>query len=49
MVIKFTPIGTVYTAARKLPRHWSVSHVEGTLEILPEYTEGLSDIRAGQR
>jgi len=38
MNIKFIPIGTVHTAARNLPRHWSVSHVEGTLEILPEYT-----------
>jgi len=49
MIIKFIPIGTVHTAARNLPRHWSVSHVEGTLEILPEYTEGLSDISTGQR
>jgi tRNA (adenine37-N6)-methyltransferase len=49
MVINFTPIGTVHTSERKLPRHWSVSHVEGTLEILSEYTEGLSDIKTGQR
>jgi tRNA (Thr-GGU) A37 N-methylase len=49
MVITFFPIGTVQTDERKLPRHWSVSDVEGTLEILPQYTEGLSDIRAGQR
>jgi len=49
MFIKFTPIGTVHTTARNLPRHWSVSDVEGTLEILPEYNEGLSDISAGQR
>ena len=49
MIIKFIPIGTVHTAARNLPRHWTVSHVEGTLEILPEYTAGLSDISAGQR
>ena len=49
MVINFTPIGTVRTDERKLPRHWSVSEVEGTLEIQSEYTEGLSDIRAGQR
>jgi tRNA-Thr(GGU) m(6)t(6)A37 methyltransferase TsaA len=49
MAINFTPIGTVHTAARNLPRHWSVSNVEGTLEVLPEYTEGLSDINAGRR
>ena len=49
MVITFFPIGTVHTDERKLPRHWSVSDVEDTLEILHQYTEGLSDIRAGQR
>jgi tRNA-Thr(GGU) m(6)t(6)A37 methyltransferase TsaA len=49
MVINFTSIGTVHTAERKLPRHWTVSDVEGTLEILSEYTEGLSDIGVGQR
>jgi tRNA-Thr(GGU) m(6)t(6)A37 methyltransferase TsaA len=49
MVINFTSIGTVHTAERKLPRHWTVSDVEGTLEILSEYTEGLSDISVGQR
>ncbi|MGD8449253.1 MAG: tRNA (N6-threonylcarbamoyladenosine(37)-N6)-methyltransferase TrmO [Desulfobacterales bacterium] len=49
MVINFTSIGTVHTDERKLPRHWTVSDVEGTLEILSEYTEGLSDIRVGQR
>ena len=49
MNIKFIHIGTVHTTARNLPRHWTVSDVEGTLEILPEYTEGLSDIIDGQR
>ncbi|MGD9383146.1 MAG: tRNA (N6-threonylcarbamoyladenosine(37)-N6)-methyltransferase TrmO [Desulfobacterales bacterium] len=49
MVINFTSIGTVHTTARNLPRHWSVSDVEGTLKILPEYTAGLSDINSGQR
>ncbi|MBW1942181.1 MAG: SAM-dependent methyltransferase [Deltaproteobacteria bacterium] len=44
MLINFTPIGTVHTTARNLPRHWSVSDAEGTLEILPEYNEGISDI-----
>jgi len=49
MLINFTPIGTVHTAVRNLPRHWSVSDAEGTLEILHEYNEGISDISAGQR
>ncbi len=33
---------------QELPRHWSVSDVEGTLVIGEEYPEGLRDIRAGQ-
>jgi hypothetical protein len=33
----------------ELPRHWSVSDVEGTLVIDEEYSEGLRDIEAGQR
>ena len=47
--VSFSPIGTVRTAARDLPRHWSLSDVEGTLELLPRYARGLSDISAGQR
>ena len=48
MGIEFKPIGYVHTDAGELPRHWSVSDVEGVLEILPEYEKGLSDIQAGQ-
>ncbi len=43
------PIGFVQTDAEKIPRHWSVSDVEGTLVIDEEYLHGLKDIRAGQR
>ncbi len=49
MSIEFRPIGFVRTEAQELPRHWSVSDVEGTLVIGEEYSEGLRDIRAGQR
>ena len=49
MSIEFRPIGFVRTDAQELPRHWSVSEVEGTLVIDEEYSEGLRDIRAGQR
>ena len=49
MTITFTPIGTVRTDADTLPRHWSVSDVEGILEIRPEYHDGLADIRTGQK
>ena len=49
MSIELRPIGFVRTDARELPRHWSVSDVEGTLVIGEEYSEGLRGIRAGQR
>ena len=49
MSIELRPIGFVRTNAQELPRHWSVSDVEGTLVIDEEYSEGLRDIRASQR
>jgi tRNA-Thr(GGU) m(6)t(6)A37 methyltransferase TsaA len=49
MNIELRTIGFVRTNAAELPRHWSVSDVEGTLVIDEEYSEGLRDIRAGQR
>jgi tRNA-Thr(GGU) m(6)t(6)A37 methyltransferase TsaA len=49
MRIELRTIGFVRTDAEKLPRHWSVSEVEGTLVIDEEYAEGLRDIEPGQR
>lgn len=49
MSIELRPIGVVRTDAKEVPRHWSVSDVEGTLVINAEYLEGLNDIEAGQR
>ncbi|MFO7803864.1 MAG: tRNA (N6-threonylcarbamoyladenosine(37)-N6)-methyltransferase TrmO [Desulfovermiculus sp.] len=49
MSITMTPIGTVRTQETTLPRHWSLSDVQGTLEVDPEYSEGLKDIQPGQR
>ena len=49
MSIELRPIGFVHTDAEELPRHWSVSEVEGTLVIDEEYSEGLRDVRPGQR
>jgi tRNA-Thr(GGU) m(6)t(6)A37 methyltransferase TsaA len=49
MSIELRPIGFVRTDAEELPRHWSVSEVEGTLVIDEEYSEGLRDVRPGQR
>ena len=49
MGIELRAIGFVRTDAEELPRHWSVSDVEGTLVIDEEYCEGLRDIEPGQR
>jgi tRNA-Thr(GGU) m(6)t(6)A37 methyltransferase TsaA len=49
MSIELRPIGFVRTDAQELPRHWSVSDEKGTLVIDEEYSEGLRDLRAGQR
>jgi tRNA-Thr(GGU) m(6)t(6)A37 methyltransferase TsaA len=49
MVIELKPIGFARTDATEIPRHWSVSDVEGTLVIDEEYLTGLEDIEPGQR
>jgi tRNA (adenine37-N6)-methyltransferase len=49
MSIELKPIGYVRTDAQDLPRHWSVSEVEGELVVEEEYLEGIGDIEAGQR
>lgn len=43
------PIGFVHTDVEDVPRHWTLSEVEGTLVIEESYLEGLKDIGAGQR
>lgn len=45
----FSSIGTVRTASNTIPRHWTVSDVEGELVINPEYMQGMRDIRSGDR
>ena len=49
MSIELRTIGFVRTDAEEIPRHWSVSDVEGTLVIDEEYSEGLRDIEPGRR
>lgn len=49
MQVRLQSIGTAHTDAANLPRHWTLSDVEGTLVIDPEYTDGLSDISVGQQ
>lgn len=45
----FKPIGYVKTEATNLPRHWSVSEIEGEIVIEPEFSLGLRDIKAGDK
>jgi tRNA-Thr(GGU) m(6)t(6)A37 methyltransferase TsaA len=49
MHINLKPIGFVQTDVEKVPRHWTVSDVEGKLVIDEAYLKGLRDIEAGQR
>jgi len=49
MSIETEPIGFVSTDAEMIPRSWSVSDVEGTLNVAESYLEGLRDIQPGQR
>jgi tRNA-Thr(GGU) m(6)t(6)A37 methyltransferase TsaA len=49
MEIIMKPIGIVSTLASKVPRHWTVSDVEGFLLIDEKYLEGLKDITSGQK
>ena len=49
MQVTLTPIGTAHTDATRIPRHWTVSDVKGTLVIDPEYTAALADIEVGER
>jgi len=49
MTIILKPIGYVRNPHSDVPRHWSVSDLEGDLDILPEYETGLADIAEGQR
>ena len=47
--IEMEPIGFVRTDAKRIPRHWTVSDVEGALVIDARYVEGLKDIKPRQR
>ena len=50
MSIQLEPIGFAYIKYKgKIPRHWSISDIEGTLIIDEKYLEGLKNIKEGQR
>lgn len=47
--VRMTPIGRVRHGTPSVPRHWSVSDVEGELVLDPEYADGLKDVTPGSR
>ncbi len=49
LAVKLQAIGWIRHDAEDVPRHWSVSELEGDLEIRPEFAAGLVDIAAGQK
>jgi tRNA-Thr(GGU) m(6)t(6)A37 methyltransferase TsaA len=49
MKVEMEPIGYVETKAADVPRHWSLSEVEGWLMIQEKYRQGLNDLRPGQK
>ena len=49
MAIIMEPIGVVHTESNRIPRHWTLSEVKGTLVIDKKYQEGLKDIQDGQQ
>jgi tRNA-Thr(GGU) m(6)t(6)A37 methyltransferase TsaA len=48
MQIYYQPIGFIKTDAKEIPRHWTVSDVEGSIIIDERYQKGLRDINVGQ-
>ena len=49
LAIKLQAIGWIRHDADDVPRHWSVSELEGDLEIRPDFAAGLADIAVGQK
>lgn len=46
---RVSPIGFVSVQSENVPRHWTVSELEGTLVIDREYADGLKDVKPGER
>lgn len=49
MEIIFKPVGYVRHNHESVPRHWSVSDIEGRLEIDPWLSDALADTEVGDR
>lgn len=49
MEVKLRPIGYIKTDAKEIPRHHTISDVEGQIVVNEEYKEGIRDIKPGDR
>ncbi len=49
LAVRLQAIGWIRHGAEDVPRHWSVSELEGDLEIRSAFADGLADIAAGQK
>ncbi len=49
MEIIMQPVGFVRTEAREIPKHFSISRMEGELVIYEEYRDGLEGVSPGDR
>jgi tRNA-Thr(GGU) m(6)t(6)A37 methyltransferase TsaA len=48
-MLELKPIGLVRHDHDSVPRHWTISQLEGELVIEPQYSAGLADLAPGQR
>lgn len=48
MKIELKTIGIIRTDTKIVPRHWSVSEVEGKIIVEEKYSLGIKDIKSGQ-
>ena len=49
MKVTMRPVGFVRTKARQIPKHFSISRVEGELVIYEAYGDGLEGVSPGDR
>lgn len=48
-VFAFRPIGRARVGSREVPRHWTVSDLEGEIELLPFYEPALRELERGRK
>jgi tRNA (adenine37-N6)-methyltransferase len=49
MTIIMNPIGVFHTKEKQIPRHWSISEMEGEIVLDLQWADGLRDIQPGEK